>query len=227
MNKHGLKEALTQTYQDDRLDKKEKHTIEGLFSGLTREEHAFVRNRAFEMVLNDLPDTTSANKLNWLARVVKALDSNQPEAPKCQSYFSPGNDCLNALLNHIKRSNQSIDICVFTISENKIADALQQAQNRGVKVRVLTDNDKQYDLGSDIAKLLRGGIEVRTDRSSHHMHHKFAIFDRQYLVTGSFNWTRSASAYNHENIMIVEDPISVDAFEREFNALWEEFGENP
>ena len=44
--------------------------------------------------------------------------------------------------------------------------------------------------GRGLAEL---GVAVRIDRSEHHMHHKFALFDDAILATGSYNWTRSAA----------------------------------
>jgi cardiolipin hydrolase len=55
------------------------------------------------------------------------------------------------------------------------------------------------------------------------MHHKFAIFDRTYLVTGSYNWTRSAASYNEENIVVSDDRRLVSAFSGTFEKLWEKF----
>jgi phosphatidylserine/phosphatidylglycerophosphate/cardiolipin synthase-like enzyme len=33
-------------------------------------------------------------------------------------------------------------------------------------------------------------------------HHKFALFDNARLLTGSYNWTRSAPEHNHENFVV-------------------------
>ena len=41
------------------------------------------------------------------------------------------------------------------------------------------------------------------------MHHKFALFDGRRLMTGSFNWTRSASEQNEENLIVTADPVLV------------------
>jgi phosphatidylserine/phosphatidylglycerophosphate/cardiolipin synthase-like enzyme len=53
------------------------------------------------------------------------------------------------------------------------------------------------------------------------MHHKFALFDRVRLITGSYNWTRGAAEGNEENLIDTADPELVAAFGRAFDALWE------
>ena len=91
-------------------------------------------------------------------------------------------------------------------------------------MRVITDNDKANDRGSDVYRLSRAGVRVRVDESEHHMHHKFAIIDGRTVITGSYNWTRSAAELNYENIVVSDEPRLVSAFARTFDALWEELG---
>jgi phosphatidylserine/phosphatidylglycerophosphate/cardiolipin synthase-like enzyme len=67
------------------------------------------------------------------------------------------------------------------------------------------------------------GIPVKIDDTRHHMHHKFAIVDKEILVNGSYNWTRSADEYNHENLIITKDEALVKDFTQEFKKLWNEF----
>jgi len=52
------------------------------------------------------------------------------------------------------------------------------------------------------------------------MHHKFAIFDGKLLVTGSYNWTDSAERYNHENVLVLEDPAIINRYQTRFNRLF-------
>ena len=94
------------------------------------------------------------------------------------------------------------------------------AHRRGVSVRVITDNEKSLDEGSDARGLERVGVAVRVDRSEAHMHHKYAIFDEEVLLTGSYNWTRSAALYNRENLVVTREARLVAAFGRDFEALW-------
>jgi phosphatidylserine/phosphatidylglycerophosphate/cardiolipin synthase-like enzyme len=89
-----------------------------------------------------------------------------------------------------------------------------------VKLRVLTDNDKAFDRGSDIEEIGRAGVPVKVDRTPFHMHHKFAIFDRTRLINGSYNWTRGAANDNMENLVDTADPALVAAFAAHFEQLW-------
>ncbi|WP_066835757.1 phospholipase D-like domain-containing protein [Rufibacter ruber] len=137
-------------------------------------------------------------------------------------YFSPGDDCLNAILQFIRSAKQSLHICVFTISDDRITRAIVDAYQNGVEILLLTDNEKLFDKGSDIRELANQGLEIRVDNTSNHMHHKFAIADHSHVLTGSYNWTRSAALYNHENVLVTADRHVAAAYSEQFEQLWAE-----
>lgn len=143
--------------------------------------------------------------------------------PASYAFFSPGPDCLGHLVNRFLAARSTVDVCVFTITDDRISRAMLDARRRGVTVRVVSDDSKAGDLGSDIGRFREAGIEVRIDRSPFHMHHKFAIFDGTRLVNGSYNWTRGAADSNEENIIDTGDANLVRAFAAEFEALWAKF----
>ena len=136
------------------------------------------------------------------------------------AFFSPGDDCLNAIVASIEEASQSINICVFTISDDRISDAIVRAHHRGIYIKIITDNNKLHDAGSDIKELAAKGLDVRIDKTRSHMHHKFAIFDETRVLTGSYNWTRSAAMHNHENILVTDNLSIVQDYSREFDRLW-------
>ncbi|WP_276497831.1 phospholipase D-like domain-containing protein [Pontibacter litorisediminis] len=138
------------------------------------------------------------------------------------AFFSPGDECLNAIVECMDEAEESIKICVFTISDNRITEAIIRAYKRGVSIRIITDNKKLHDTGSDIRELAVRGLEVRIDKTRSHMHHKFAVFDEARVLTGSYNWTRSAALYNHENILVTDNHSIVQDYSREFDRLWQE-----
>jgi phosphatidylserine/phosphatidylglycerophosphate/cardiolipin synthase-like enzyme len=140
-----------------------------------------------------------------------------------KAYFSPGEDCRNAIIKHLKQAQKEVKVCVFTISDNKISSVLCDLQKKGIKVKIISDNDKQYDRGSDINFLHRQGIEIKIDMTDAHMHHKFALIDRKILISGSYNWTLSAAEKNQENIIVTDQRDLLKAFNNEFERLWLKF----
>lgn len=150
----------------------------------------------------------------------KLLGGSEASTPASKVYFSPGEDCTTAIVNALKNAQKSADICVFTISDDRISRELIACHQRGVKVRIVTDNDKLFDAGSDINTFKAKGIPIKTDRTSAHLHHKFALIDGSLLLNGSFNWTRSASQYNHENLVLSYESGLISAFKGEFAQLW-------
>ena len=111
-------------------------------------------------------------------------------------------------------------ICVFTISDDRLSDAIMSAHRSGLTVRVISDNDKMHDRGSDVERLYQAGVDVRIDRSPEHMHHKFMVIDGRTVMTGSYNWTRSAETRNEETIIAVDDPQLAARFSEEFERIW-------
>eukprot|EP00039_Didymoeca_costata_P015035 m.249323 g.249323 ORF g.249323 m.249323 type:complete len:263 (-) comp16140_c1_seq19:84-872(-) len=130
---------------------------------------------------------------------------------------------LTKLIAKIDAAHSTLDICVFTITCNELANAVKNAVKRGVKVRLITDDDQASSRGSDIQDLANNGVEARHDQNDAHMHNKFAIIDNNLLINGSFNWTRAAVLDNRENILITGDSFFVSSFTQEFNKLWAAF----
>ena len=50
--------------------------------------------------------------------------------------------CVCRLLSVLRSAQRTLDVCVFTITCDEIADALLQAHQRGVRVRIISDNDQ-------------------------------------------------------------------------------------
>ncbi|MEZ5466347.1 MAG: phospholipase D-like domain-containing protein [Lysobacterales bacterium] len=185
-----------------------------------------LRNHSFDLVLQRSRDPAQAvlmpELIKWLGEVVKVVDQAAAQvAVDTRVWFSPGDDCRDAVIRHFQSCRKQVDVCVFTIADNDISAAIIAAHQRGVAVRVISDNHKRHDAGSDIDRMVESGIEVVLDDSDAHMHHKFALFDGRWLLNGSFNWTRSASRANDENLVVTNDPKQLRLFGAQFEELWE------
>lgn len=146
------------------------------------------------------------------------------EADIAEAWFSPFQDCVRRIEQLFVQAQQQVDICVFTITDNRLSDAILTAHRRGITIRIISDNDKAFDRGSDIERLQSHGIAVRVDFTPFHMHHKFAVFDQQILLTGSYNWTVGAARDNQENFLITSDRRLMQAYSDEFDRLWRKLG---
>ncbi len=226
MDFDALDRALRETAQDFALDADEKVELRELGQRLDAGRIRFLRNRAFDIAREALlraPGET-LDVLRWLEQVVKTLDAaNATAAVVSSAYFSPGDACLRRLSDLMRGCRATLDVCVFTIADDRLTDAILDCHARGVRVRVVSDNDKQYDAGSDIARLRSHGVPVRLDDAPHHMHHKFALADGRLLANGSFNWTRSATRDNDENLVVTDDANLARVFALQFEKLWQQF----
>ncbi|XP_072239967.1 mitochondrial cardiolipin hydrolase [Leuresthes tenuis] len=127
---------------------------------------------------------------------------------------------FSRFLRRILSASSSLDLCVFSFSNNDLSRAVLLLHSKGVTIRVLTDKDYSAITGSQIGVLRKAGICVRCDAASVHMHHKFALLDNRLLITGSLNWTLTAVQSNMENILITEEPDLVKPFIKEFHRIW-------
>lgn len=224
-----MQDILSTTLEDARLSRAERRALKAVLEERhpQKAELLVIRDQAFDLAREALAEHDARAVMEWLEKVVRTLERAEPQpvaaTRRAEAAFSPGAACRERITALFSAACHSVDICVFTITDNRLAQAILGAKRRGVKIRVISDDEKAWDTGSDIQKLSELGIPVRTDSSPNHMHHKFAVFDRQTLLTGSYNWTRSASDYNHENVVILEDPALVASFSAQFERLWERF----
>ncbi len=233
MKDHEVKALFQSTLEDFQLSRSERSEVRVLTDSINGNEQrrALYRSMAFDAAREALASADTGQRhqvLEWLENTVKTLHpaENLPNTGKARAasaFFSPDDNCVGKIIDCFAQTRASVDICVFTITDNRIADAIEKAHRRRVQIRVISDDDKSMDAGSDIERLERAGIAVRMDRSEHHMHHKFAIFDKTQLLTGSYNWTRSASLHNDENFLITGDAELLKAFTRMFDKLWRNF----
>ena len=227
MTRPSLDEALSQTLEDERLSRGERQALRHLLESTRGEwrDIGFLRARAFAIAKEALHDSRDAAVLEWLQDVMGlathvAQDNNGGELAEAR--FSPGEACLELITRELSITRRQADICVFTITDDRIARAIEAASKRGVRLRLISDDDKALDRGSDIQRLSAFGIPVAVDSSPSHMHHKFAIFDGLRVLTGSYNWTRSAAERNEENLVLSDDRRFISAFQDAFEALWDE-----
>jgi mitochondrial cardiolipin hydrolase len=227
MDPKEFEQLLRQTLDDSHFTSSERKSLREYVSAarLNEQNRAQLRSMAFKLAREATLKGDAVRVIGWLEEVNKVLLPSATEtAIYATAAFSPGDDCVNTIIGQIQAARNAMDICVFTITDNRITAAIREAHRRGVQIRIITDNEKMFDEGSDIETLEAEGVPIRLDVTEYHMHHKFALFDNKTILTGSYNWTRGAAVYNEENLIVTNDPKLVRQFGEVFEALWRQLG---
>jgi len=114
----------------------------------------------------------------------------------------------------------SVDVAVYDFNLWGLRDALVDAHQRGVFVRVVTESDNLDR--SEIQELAEAGIPVLGDRREGRMHNKFVIIDRQQVWSGSMNFTVSEAYQNNNNLLRVHSSRLAENYLVEFEEMFVE-----
>jgi len=146
--------------------------------------------------------------------------------PYVSTYFSPNRGADDTTIGFIDHCTTFVDVAIYALTHNDIADALIRAKKRGVRVRVLIDDLQARNAYSDDEALEVAGVEVRRDIQSGAMHNKFMVGDGRTggmaVQTGSFNFSRNAAQRNAENFVVIRLQYVAKTYRQEFERLWEE-----
>jgi cardiolipin hydrolase len=226
MTPQQMQALIAQSFTQQPLSRAEKSALAELIAAGHPDaaEISVLRSLAFRQAESAMNAENMSDLLRWLEDVMRLLERSQDDqSPRMtEAWFSPQADCPGRIRSFLAQAKSTVDICVFTITDDRLTSAVLENHARGVKIRIITDNDKAADLGSDADRFLEAGIQLRVDRTPYHMHHKFAIADRSLLLNGSYNWTRGAAESNEENFVITDDKKLVSQFSAAFEKLWDD-----
>jgi phosphatidylserine/phosphatidylglycerophosphate/cardiolipin synthase-like enzyme len=117
----------------------------------------------------------------------------------------------------------TLDIAAFEWNNPTITQAVLDAHNRGVRVRMVVDDEHALeDDHSTINQMIEAGIPVVDDSRTGLMHNKFMIMDSTTVWTGSMNYTINGAYRNNNNVLALRSRRVVEAFQNNFNEMFED-----
>ena len=140
-------------------------------------------------------------------------------------HYAPQENLENVDAREIGRARLSIDIAAYVLSDPRIAEALIDAAERGVVIRLYLDRSQFAEhrptRGGVIEALLaHPNVAARVKGEGVLMHLKAYAVDAEVLRTGSGNFSRSGLAAQDNDATFITDPAVVDAFEGNFERIW-------
>jgi len=143
------------------------------------------------------------------------------DKPSIDVCFSPEGNCQPIILHLIKNAKFKILVQSYSFTSKAIANALIQAHQKGVKVRILFDRSQLTAKYSQIHKMREAGIECLVDPVPGIAHNKVMIIDKDIVLTGSYNWTNAAEMRNAENLLIIKNRPTVEIYKRNWQKRYE------
>lgn len=132
-------------------------------------------------------------------------------------FFSPHGGCEDAIVAQLKLARKTVDVQAYSFTNADIARAVVDAKDRGVKVRVVLDKSNETDRYTAATFLANHNIKPWIDGEHAIAHNKIIIIDGKTVITGSFNFTRSAETSNAENLLIFTNkPKITEAYTKNF-----------
>ena len=148
-------------------------------------------------------------------------------------FFTPFHNVKNELLYLIAHENKAIQFALYYLTEKSIVEALKDAQNRGVKIEAIIDQES-FNTGNNgkAEELVEAGMDIIKFETPGMfrplMHNKFFIFENTQLLgdkdfsaliwTGSYNCTGRANK-NCENVIVLNDQEVIDEYKKAFDRL--------
>jgi len=136
-------------------------------------------------------------------------------------YFSPDDHPASRMLAAIEAASSRIDVLAFSFTSDDIAAALLERMSAGVHVRGVLEADQAGGVGSQYERLRAVGMDLRLDGNPGLLHHKVIVIDGTTVVTGSYNFSRSAETTNDENVAIIHSTNLARDFEAEVDRLYD------
>ena len=123
--------------------------------------------------------------------------------------FEPEEDCIAFAVDAIDRAESQILVNAYTLTTGSgIVEALIQAKQRDVDVKLIADKTTPCERGSGIEPLAHAGVPIWIDRGVRIAHAKAMVIDRKVTLTGSTNWTASAARNSEDLNLIASEAVA-------------------
>jgi len=137
------------------------------------------------------------------------------------TYFSPDDGVLSALVPLLNSAQESIYFLAFSFTSNELGDIVREKATAGLTVQgVMEDEQVKSNQGTEYDPFKQAGLDVRIDGNEGQMHHKVFVVDRKIVAFGSYNFSQSAEERNDENLLIIYNEAIAQQFIAEFQRVW-------
>ncbi len=136
---------------------------------------------------------------------------------KFEVAFSPNGECQNNIIQVINAARKTILVQGYSFTSAPIAKALLHAKKRGVVVKIILDKSQVTAKYSSSNFFKNQKFPLWIDYRPAIAHNKVMILDNSTVITGSFNFTKSAQVRNAENVIIIKSKKLATIYTKDWN----------
>ncbi len=147
------------------------------------------------------------------------------EGIKIQLAFSPSSRPFNLIIENLKSAKFEVDAAIYAFSDARIALTLMALDKKGVKVRIIADDEWNSSIYSFVPKMEEFKFFRKFKNIEGLFHNKYFIIDpntyNAKVITGSYNFTLSAEQENSESLAVIHSKEIAQLYLKNFEELWE------
>ena len=128
------------------------------------------------------------------------------DGTKVSVFFAPQDKPVDtAVVPFIDKAKKRIAIGIFYLTSRAVFNALIDAHDRGVRIKIVNDATAARHASSIVKPLRKAGIDVRVENWGGKMHMKTAVADGKNVLIGSMNWSDAGNTGNDESVIVIEN----------------------
>ena len=140
------------------------------------------------------------------------------EGVQVENYFSPVDNVMDKLVAYVQGAQKSVRFMIFTYTDTNLANAMIARYQAGVDTEGVIE-DRGASQGA-MVPLFCAKVPVKLDGNKYTMHHKIIVVDESTVITGSFNFTKSADQENDDNVLVIHNADLAKLYLQEFDRVW-------
>ena len=139
-----------------------------------------------------------------------------------ENFFESEGQVRERMIELVREAEESVYFMAFSYTDDDISKAMIDRHRADVEVRGVFESRNARGTGSDFEALLKAKVTVLTDGNPYVMHHKVIIVDEAIVITGSYNFSKSAADRNDENVIIIHNRAIAAQYGAEFERVYKQ-----
>lgn len=167
---------------------------------------------------NDIYVPSTDYDLYGLSIKPKLIELEEENATEHDVVFD---EIKETIIQGIRNAKYTIWVAVAWFTDKDIFEELLAKKKQGVSIRIITSDEKsnlylmnELETNFEVIKVPLKGAYL-----SNRLHDKFCIIDFEFVMHGSYNWSKAAQ-YNDETLATALDRDFVKKFADEFMKLY-------